>query len=64
MLKFSILADPQQIPPDAYCDICQAELWGREADPDRFGHVLCPECRLFTLRRYNRAQAADCGGVA
>jgi len=64
MLKFSILTDPQQTIPDAYCDCCQAELWGREADPDLFGHVLCPDCQLSILKRYNRAQAADFGGVA
>jgi len=38
--------------------------WGREADPDLFGHVLCPDCQLSILKRYNRAQAADFGGVA
>lgn len=64
MLKFPILADLQQIPPDAYCDRCQVELWGREADPDMFGHVLCPECQLAIRQRYNRTQAVDSGGVA
>lgn len=64
MLRFSILADPQQTIPDGYCSCCEAELWGDEATPDMFGHVLCPECQLFILQRRNRAQAVDCGGVA
>lgn len=37
--------DAQNRPPEAYCDRCQGELWGYEAEPDDFGHTLCPECR-------------------
>lgn len=62
MLNFMYLADHQQTIPDAYCSCCEAELWGAEADPDLFGHVLCPDCQLAILKRYNRSQAT--GGAA
>ena len=48
--------------PDDYCVVCQGELWGAEANPDRFGHVICPECRQAALQAYNRQQ--DGGEVA
>lgn len=56
MYKISFLYDSQTLAPDAYCDCCEAELWGREADPDRFGHVLCPECRTMAAKIRNRVR--------
>lgn len=40
--------------PDDYCVVCQCKLWGTEADPDEFGHVICPECRLMMAKIRNR----------
>ena len=40
--------------PDDYYVVCQSELWGTEADPDEFGHVICPECRLMMTKIQNR----------
>ena len=38
------LDDAQCRLPADTCMRCGGELWGREADPDEWGHVYCPEC--------------------
>lgn len=48
------LRDVQQDWPDDYCEVCQGELWGDDADPDEFGRVICPECRHMMLKIRNR----------
>lgn len=37
--------DVQTRPQQGECEECQAELWMDEAEPDEWGHVLCPTCR-------------------
>ena len=54
--------DAQNRPPENTCARCDAPLWGPDAEPDEWGHVICPRCWDW-MERESRWKAARKSGI-